>query len=398
MRSLKKVSWVIGVPLLAVWCALVGAPAGALAAEIRNGPSAQVASGETIDDDVFIGGGQTATISGHVTGDAYAAAENVIVNGTIDGDLITAAQQVIVDGTIRGNLRAAGAGVTINGEVGRNVTGLAQHVNVTSNGRVAGSILALGQTIDAFGQVGRGMTVGGGTLQLAGPVGGPVLARVESLAVAPTARLASTLDYQAKQQTAIPDGTVNGGVQFAPTPQGAEQPAPVLNGLFDLGGLIGLCGSFLIGALALILMPRASARAVELGRQRPWQSFGLGLLVLFGVPIAALLVGITLVGLPVAACMVALYVLGIILAWPAVGLLVGGQLTRLVRADRPLPVPGTLAVGLIAVHLVTHVPFIGPLLGFCVIVFGLGIMAQAIRRSRQQSEQSRAAAPVALAA
>jgi hypothetical protein len=386
MNTLKKPLLLVPA-LAAAFCLVLASPAWALAAEIRGGPSAQVAPGETVDDDLFAGGGQTVTIGGHVTGDAYAAGDTVIVNGVVDGDLIAAAQQVIVDGSVGGNIRAAGANVTVNGTVGHNVSALAEHVNLTSNSRVTGSLLALGQTVDAFGQIGRGVTVGGGNLQLAGPVGGRVMARVENLAVAPTARLASDLQYQAKQEAAIPSGTVSGDVNFQPTPQQAPQPAPFLNGLLDLGGLIGLVGSFLVGAVALILMPRASARAAELGRQQPWQSFGLGLLVLIGVPLAAMVVAVTLIGLPLAFTIFALYTVGIILAWPAVALVVGKQLMQLVRPDQPLPVLGILAIGLIALHLVTHIPVVGPLVIFCSITFGLGILAQTARRWRQSSTQ-----------
>ena len=392
-----RFSWLIAA-LIATYYFLISAPVGVFAAEMRSGPNALVAPGETIDDDLFAGGGQTVTIGGHVTGDAYAVGESVVVTGSVDGDLIAAAQQVIVDGTVGGNVRAAGATVTINGNVGRNVTSLAQHVDVSSNGRVGGSIVAAGQTIDTFGDVGRGMTVGGGTLQLAGAVGGPVLARVETLTVAPTARVAGSLDYQAKEEAALPSGTVTGEVHFTPAPQQAPQPAPVLNGLFDLGGLIGLVGSFLIGALAIVVAPRASARATELGRQQPWQSFGYGLLVLIGTPIVALVVAITLVGIPIALSLIAVFMLGFFLAWPAVGLIVGTQLTQLVRADRPLPVLGILAVGLIVLHLLTHVPFVGPLVALCVVIFGLGLEAQAIRGWQRPTEQPRDTATVAVAA
>jgi hypothetical protein len=385
MNTLKK-TFLVFPALAAALCLVLASPAWALAAEIRSGPSAQVAPGETVDDDLFAGGGQTVTIGGHVTGDAYAAGDTVIVNGMIDGDLIAAAQQVIVDGSVGGNIRAAGGTVTVNGTVGHNISALAEHVNLTSNSRVTGSLLALGQTVDAFGQIERGMTVGGGTLQLAGPVGGRVLARVENLSVAPTARLASSLQYQAKQEATIPSGAVSGGVQFEPTPQQTPRPAPLLNGLVDLGGLIGLVGSFLIGAVAIILMPRASARAAELGRQQPWQSFGLGLLVLIGVPFAALVVAVTLIGLPLAFTMFALYTVGVILAWPAVALVVGTQLMGMVRPDQPLPVLGILAIGLIALHLVTHIPYLGPLVIFCALVFGLGMLAQTIRRWRQATQ------------
>ena len=384
--------------LAALCCAFISTPGWALAAEIRNGSTALVAPGETVDDDLFTGGGRTATISGHVTGDAYAVAETVIVNGSIDGDLIAAAQQVIVDGTIGGNLRAAGATVTINGTVGRSVTAAAQHLNLTSNGHVGGSVVGFGQTVDAFGPVGRGMTVGGGTLQLAATVGGPVLARVETLSVAPTARLAGNLNYQAKQEASLPTGAVAGAVQFTPTPQKAPQPAPVLNGLFDLGALIALVGSFLIGAMAIMLMPRTAARAAELGRQQPWQSFGVGVVVLVAVPVAAVVVAVTLVGIPIALGLLTLYFLGVLLAWPATALVLGTQLTRWIGTEQTLPVLGTLALGLIVLHLVSHLPFIGPLVILCTIIYGLGLLAQSLRRWRRPTEQTPDAVPMALAA
>jgi hypothetical protein len=383
---------------LAMGWLLIASPAAALAAEIRTGPTALVSPGETIDDDLFTGGGQTVTIGGHVTGDAYAIGETVVVTGTVDGDLIAAAQQVIVDGSVAGNVRAAGATVTVNGNVGRNVTGLAQHVNLTSTGHIAGSVTALGQTIDAFGSIGRGVTAGGGTLQLAGPVGGPVLARVETLSVAPSAHLASTLQYQAKQEAALPDGSVAGAVQFTPQPQQTLRPEPLFNGVFDLGGLIGLIGSFVIGALAIILTPRASARAAELGHQQPWQSFGLGLVALFVTPVVMLLVAITLIGLPLAVGILALYVLGLLLCAPAVGLVIGTQLSRRVRPDRPLPVLGCLAVGLIVLHLVTHLPYIGGLITLCAVIFGMGLVLQAVRRWRRTTQQPQVTAPLAAAA
>lgn len=384
--------------LFAVGCVAILIPGPALAADVRSGTTTLVAPNETVDDDLFAGGGQIATISGHVTGDAYAVAETVFVNGTIDGDLIAAAQEVIVDGTVNGNVRAAGATITINGSVGRSVTGAAQHINLTSNARIGGSVVAAGQTLDAFGQVGRGMTFGGGTLQLAGPVGGPVRARVETLTVAPTAHLAGNLEYRANQEAPLPGGAVAGTVQFDPAPQRAPQPAPLLNGLFDLGGLIGLVGSFLLGAVSIILMPRAVARAAELGRQQPWQSFGFGLLALLCVPIVVLVVAVTLVGLPIAVALVALYITGILVAWPLVGLVVGTQLARLARPRQPLPILANLAIGLIVLHLLTHVPFVGGLVVFCSVVFGLGLIVQAVRRWRRTVDTPRMAAPVAAAA
>ena len=372
------------------------APSAAMAAEVRNGPNAVVAPGETVDDDLFATG-QTVTVDGRVIGDVFATGQTVVVTGTVDGDLIAAAQQVVVDGTVNGNVRAAGAVVTVNGRVGRSVTDLAQQVNVSSSGRVDGSLVAAGETISAFGPVGRGVTAGGGTLQLGGPVGGKVLVWANNLSLGPNTRIAGDLEYRSDHQADVPSGAVAGRVQFDQIEQ-RQQQAPLLNGLFDFGGLVWLCGSAILGALALIFAPRAAARAVELGRQQPVPTFGLGLLALCAVPVVAVLIGLTLVGLPFALAVAALYWLGLLLAWPALGLVVGTELARRVRRGEPMPVLGALVVGLIVLHLVTHLPIVGGLVAFLGLAFGLGLIVQSFRRWRRPSEPGRAAAPVAVPA
>jgi cytoskeletal protein CcmA (bactofilin family) len=375
---------------------LLALPSAAMAAEVRNGPNSAVAPGETVNDDLFASG-QTVTVAGRVTGDVFATGQTVVVTGTVDGDLIAAAQQVVVDGTVNGDVRAAGAVVTVNGHVLHSVSGLAQQVNISSTGRVDGSLLAAGETISAFGSVGRGITAGGGTLQFGGPVGGKVLAWAERLSLGPNTRIAGDLNYRSDSQAEIPSGTVSGQVQFTPIERQQRQ-APVLNGLFDFGSLVWLLGSAILGGLAIVMAPRASARAVELGRQQPLPAFGVGLLTLFAVPVAAVLIGVTLVGIPLALAVAVVYWLAILLAWPAVGLVVGTELARRARPGQTLPVLGALVVGLIVLHLLTHLPIVGGLVSFVGIAFGLGLIVQSYRGWRRPSEPGRAAAPVAVPA
>jgi cytoskeletal protein CcmA (bactofilin family) len=375
---------------------ILAAPGAALAAEVRSGADAVVPPGETLDDDLFATG-QTVTVAGRVTGDVFATAQTVVVTGTVDGDLIAAAQQVVVDGTVNGDVRAAGAVVTVNGHVGHSVSGLAQQVNVSSTGRVDGTLLAAGETVSAFGLIGRGATVGGGTVQLGGPIGADVTAWAERLAVGPNTRIGGNLDYYSEQQVQVPSGAVAGQVQFRPIER-EERQRPVFNGLFDFGGLVWLIGSAILGGLLVMLAPRASARAVELGRQQPLLTFALGLLVLCAAPLAAILIGVTLVGLPLAFVVAALYFLGLVVAWPALGLAVGTEVARRVRRGSSLPVLGALALGLILLHLVTHMPVLGGLVGFLGLTFGLGLIVQSVRRWRRPESNIAPRPATALAA
>ena len=220
-------------------------PSAAMAAEVRNSNTAVVAPDETLNDDLFATG-QTVTVAGHVIGDVYAGGQTVVVTGTVDGDLIAGAQQVVVDGTVNGNVRAVGGVVTVNGRVGHSVTSLGQQVNVSSSGRVDGSLVAAGETISVFGPVGRGITAGGGTLQFGGPVGGEVLAWAQTLSIGPSTRIAGNLEYHSEHQAEIPSGTVAGRVQFDQI-QRQQRQEPLLNGLFDFGGLVWLVGSAILG-------------------------------------------------------------------------------------------------------------------------------------------------------
>lgn len=373
--------------------ALLALPGQTLAVDLRNDTIVTVPAGQTVEDDL-IAGGQTVAVAGRVTGDVYAGGQTVVVSGTVDGDLIAGAEEVTIDGTVLGDVRAAGARVTVNGQVGRNVTAAGQRVTIGSNGQVGGSVLAAAETLSAFGPIGRGATFAASTAQLAGPVGGNVLARVGSLSIQPTARIAGGLDYHAKQETSVPPGTVSGPVAFTRVEHEEEQsrqPDPFY-GLFDLGMLIWLVGSALLGVVGLLVVPPAAEQLVQLGGQRPLQSFGIGLAVLFLTPIAGLLIAITLIGLPVTFALALLYGLGLLLAWPALGLLVGSLLARAIRRSQPMPAVLALLIGLIVLHLATHVPFLGGLIGFLGLSLGLGLVVQLALRWLRPAEPAPLAA------
>jgi hypothetical protein len=110
------------------------------------------------------------------------------------------------------------------------------------------------------------------------------------------------------------------------------------------------------------------------------------------------LIGVTLVGIPLALAAVALYWLGLLLAWPALGLVVGTEVARRVRRGEPMQVLGALVVGLIVLHLVTHLPIVGGLVEFLGLTFGLGLIVQSFRRWRRPSEPGRPAVAVAVPA
>jgi cytoskeletal protein CcmA (bactofilin family) len=377
--------------LLAALLALAGAVAPAAPAqalEFRTTDTVTVPAGTVINDDLFAAG-ETITIAGQVNGDVYAFGRSITVTGTIQRDLIAAGQQITVDGVINGDLRGAGQNVVINGRVDGNVTTGAQLVSLGRQGRVEGSVYGAAQDFDVLGPVGRGVAVAAATLLIGGTVGGNVDAHVERLTVDPAARIAGRIDYTSDREAAVPAGIAAGGVQFhqverQESRRDAERENP-FGGLFSFFNLAWLVGSIIAGVLLVHFLPGFAAGAAAQVRDHPLASFGIGILALFVVPIAALLVAFTIIGLPLSFLAGLGYLLGLYLGWLLLGLAVGGLLVGLARRGGAAPRvdPRWLVVlGLVVLYVLTHLPFIGGLATFVAVCLGLGALLRELAAER----------------
>ena len=141
---------------------------------------------------------------------------------------------------------------------------------------------------------------------------------------------------------------------------------------------VWLAGAMLVGWLGLLLFPgffQATTQLVGSG----WRSLGLGVGVLAGVPVAMVVVGITLVGLPVSLMLLAVYLVAIYLAKVWVGAFLGRILLKpsgVTKGDWLLG----LLVGLLILMIVGFIPYLGGLVHLVVVCLGLGAFAWQLYR------------------
>jgi hypothetical protein len=144
---------------------------------------------------------------------------------------------------------------------------------------------------------------------------------------------------------------------------------------------VWLAASMLVGWLGVLLFPgffQVTTQAVG----SVWRSLGLGIGVLAGVPVAVLVVAVTLVGLPVSLMLLVVYLAGIYLAKVWVGAFLGWILLKPAGATKGDWLLGLL-VGLLILTIVGFVPYLGGLVRLGVVCLGLGAFAgQLYRASR----------------
>ena len=414
-RSIGRRRWSLS--LLLVLAFLAGAVALLAEVERRADQTVVVGPGEVVADDLYASG-EVIRVAGTVLGDLVAVGREVYVEGTVEGDVIAAGQAVSITGTVGDDVRIAGQVLHLGPEarVGDDVVAAGFSLEARSGGSIGGTVLAFGYQALLAGEVGEAVRGNLAALELAGTVerdvevevgprgertpptfGPPPPVRyptVESgLTLADGARIGGDLRYESPDEAMVASGAeVAGEVAYEPAPR-EEEPTAADRALDALRRFAAL---LLVGGLLLLAAPGWLAGLAATVRERPLPSLGWGLVLLLAAVAACLLLALviafvaailgfaTLTGLAVAT--VALGVLAelglafvLVLACVYLSAIVVGLAGgRLALARDGEPTRGrlfaALALGLVVLVLLGLVPYLGPLVGFLVLLLGLGAL------------------------
>jgi hypothetical protein len=129
------------------------------------------------------------------------------------------------------------------------------------------------------------------------------------------------------------------------------------------------------------LMPKFSQEAVKSAEQYG-ASAGLGVLVGFGLPIAAVIACFTVVGLFIGISAFFLWYGALYFGQVIVGALVGQWMMG--RTSELWPLIGRMAVGFVVLRLCTMIPHVGPWVKYGAAFWGIGAISLAVYRRLQQ--------------
>lgn len=411
----------IRVSLLAVLSTLaIILPAPVAAAELMGGERVVIPAGEVKSDDV-IAGADTFLLEGTIEGDLVVVGGTVTIaqSGLVEGDLIAAGGNVVLEGQVRDDARIAGAVLTVgrSATIGDDLIAAGQSLETQPGSLVGGELLFGGAQGLLAGGVVDGGRLGAASLDLRGRFGGNVQAAVgepgqgprfsprtffkdlppapevaPGLTVRPGARINGDLKYVARQDVAIPAGTVGGRV----TRQEPEaEPGSSSTGLV-VGALRTLAALLVIGLLLVWLAPGVVKDTAETLRSRPGASFGWGAAGLFasvaaglGIVLAAALAAVVLGGLSLggltalailagivalagfmlAFVVVAFYVSKVVVAW-----LGGRLLLARIKPEWSGARVAPLLVGVPVLVLLGALPVLGNAVHLLAALLGLGAL------------------------
>ena len=253
--------------------------------------------------------------------------------------------------------------------------------------QTVGDVVILDGPVTILGRVrGDVVAVSGRVRIVGGQVSGDVTSIADPIVLGPGARVGGDLNYGDEKPVVSPAATVGGKTKKFDV--GDAFPFAGF-GLTLLLWLAVSVSSLILGLVLLAFAPRAADAALVVARDATGAAIGWGALLVFGLPILAVIALVTLVGIPLG--------VGLLLALTpiyAVGYVTGAWLLGRLLLKRPTTSRYlAFLAGWGILRVVALIPILGGLGWLVATVFGLGTLIVAAWRARRAYPAAPPAAP-----
>ena len=329
-------------------------PRYVMAGETITGDDATLPSGTIVSEDLYAAG-RNVTIDGSALRDVNAIAGEFTLNGLINGNLNLAARTVTINGPIGRSVRITAQNVTINSTIGGDAVIFAASVTIAPNATITGDLILATADSVVNGAVQGSVKGGSNDFELAGTVAGAV--EVDS------------------SNTTIPESTQ------VTRPDGNR---------FSFGKIAAYYRWFqflaaIVSTIVIVMVLPGSTRSIAGSiRKTPFAALVTGITVFAILPIALLLLTITVIGIPlamiVAMLMISAAYLSQVFAGVAIGSLIANRL-KMGTGRFPTLLAGLIGVCLIWGLRILPIPIWNFTVAFVVALAGVGGIVLALYRS-----------------
>ncbi|MFH1347367.1 MAG: polymer-forming cytoskeletal protein [Candidatus Margulisiibacteriota bacterium] len=341
---------VLGFTLLSVL--LFSLPVSALTVKTGNDI---VIDRETVINDNLFAAGENLTISGWIKGDLIAFGGEVTINGKVDGDIIAGGSNVTIAGKAN-NIFVGGGDVTIIGS--------------TKNDLLAGC----GQIyIDKNARIGKDAWLGCGNAKIAGRVMRDLKVGTGNMKILPNARIFGKLDYSADNFDVSDKAKIIGKTTSFARPDYGEQTSKVFGGIALTHMITSFLAIFVVGILIIVFLPNQVKMITSEMLGKFWKSLGWGIVSLIVIPLASILLCITLIGIPLGVILSLAYVFGIYIAGIFTSVVIGKAIfDRFGKTG--INLIWALLAGLIILEMLAFIPLVGWFIKLVLFLWAFGAL------------------------
>ncbi len=352
------------------------------AVQIKSGPSVAFPKDSIVGEDI-LAAGNTVNVGADIMGDVTIAGNNIYVTGNIRDSVMAAGNSMIISGEIGNDAWIAGNTIDFSSPVKDNAYIAGATITFGKKARTGGDLLITASDATVGGEVGKKLRAAVNDLKITGVVNGDVIAKANELTIMGSAVVKGNLFYESANEAVIaPGAKVMGKIERRIPPK--EKAAPMF-----WCGICWVIGSLIAAVLYAIifvaLFPNAIQNAASTVRDSFWASMGVGFLALVLVPIAFVILLITMVGAPTSLVLLALHFVFLYSAKVVIGLWLGQKILGRGREGIPNRY-WSVILGLVILAILTYIPFFGWIIWFAVLITGYGGLILSCWKSRNRND------------
>lgn len=364
---------------IAVCAVLLSLTAFAQDAERESAPVAERSFGS----DRF-SAGPAVRIAQPVTGDLFAAGGSVDIEAPVSGDALAAGGNLRITASLGESLYAAGGQLRIDAPIARSARVAGGQIEWGPKSRIAGNLTIAGGEVELRGTIGGHVLAAAGELLIDGEIAGDITATAGRIELGPNARIGGRLRYASREEIRRdPAAQIAGGVERMAV-RGESQRGQRLERRFGpRGGWVWTLGLMVLAALLVGALPEFYARVAATMQARPGASLLVGFAALACVPVAVLILLVTIVGIPLALIVIGLYVALLVVGYASAGVALGDWVLARVRAAAAAELWWRVAAAMLAtlaIALLARVPYLGAATMLGALVVGVGALLLQARR------------------
>jgi cytoskeletal protein CcmA (bactofilin family) len=335
-----------------------------------------------INDDLIVACG-TLQSEAVVKGDLISASNRFVQSGIVEGSVIAGAKDIDISGQVNGSVRGFAQNISIDGKVNRNVIGFCASLNVKPDADIGGDLTAFCGELSLDGRVGKGLRGSIGTLIISGTVNGDVSIKADEITLMPTAKILGDFKYKGKKQAKIESGAFVSGQTLWTKKEAKKEEKP--KGIFSVKSLVTeslfLLALMVTGIVLTFIFKKNARQAKSAVTGSFLKSLGWGFVFMVCIPIAIVILIITIIGIPVALISSFAYAILIYIAKLPVATALGEKIIKAFGKEGEPSLIGSMLLGLVVLTILLNIPYLEWLIYFVVIFTGFGAILISCRQS-----------------
>ncbi len=377
---MRKLFFLISIVALASFGLLAMTPVAAATDEPY--PQTVTVNNAEIIEDNFFRIGNTVTIDGDVNGDVLVAGSTITVNGAVAGDVIALGDTVSINGPVAGNVRVGGTYVQINNAVSKNVNIAATTATISSNASVGWTLSFLTKDITVSGSVNGSIYGFTKTAYINAEVGNNTTVRLledGTISLGPKAAINGFFEYTSGQEASMDSAAVITGTTLHKLPPSeVTSYKQFLKSSWIFSKLINLFSLLLVGVILISIWKKFSQNTIGQMQQNIGSTMLWGLLYLLIIPIAVIIICLTIIGIPLGLIVLVAYLITIYCSPIFVGLMLGQKMIS-GFTKKNLPIIWSMMLGTTLYLLLAAIPWVGFIIGLVGTAWAIGSLGELIK-------------------